>query len=130
MGSRDQWAQILKEETDANTKVILAGFSQGAAMSLYTSATAPIKNLVGVVSMAGWMPECAKIQGFPDVPVLQVHGVQDEMVPFSAAEQTKEVLERVGAPEVKLLSYDIAHTANRKMTTDVEMFYRTLIPEE
>ena len=79
-------------------KLILAGFSQGAAMALHVGlrrATAP----AGILSMSGYLLEA---DAWPcpmrktDIPIGVFHGTADPVVPFSAAERTVESLTAAG----------------------------------
>ncbi|MEZ5327090.1 MAG: alpha/beta fold hydrolase [Verrucomicrobiales bacterium] len=79
-------------------KLILAGFSQGAAMALHVGlrrATAP----AGILSMSGYLLE-ADARPCPkrttDIPIGVFHGTADPVVPFSAAERTVESLAAAG----------------------------------
>ncbi len=73
-------------------KVILAGFSQGGAMTLDIGLG---RSLAGLVVFSGYLhPHLAK-QSFepaPSSPILVIHGEQDPVVPFQAALQTQSTL--------------------------------------
>ena len=69
-------------------RIILVGFSQGGAMSLYTGCRFS-ERLAGMVCLSGYllfpekhMGECSDANR--DTPVLICHGTRDDMVPFSA----------------------------------------------
>ena len=81
------------------TRVYLAGFSQGAIMSLCVMLTRH-ELLAGIVAMSGrLLPEVrpmagpsAELAGFP---VLVVHGVNDAMIPVRYGQETREFLEQL-----------------------------------
>ncbi|XP_019735464.1 acyl-protein thioesterase 1 isoform X2 [Hippocampus comes] len=87
-------------------RIILGGFSQGGALSLYTALTSQQK-LAGVVALSCWLP---LRNAFPqaaagggdtnkDVTVLQCHGEADPLVPFSFGSRTAEKLRSLLGPE-------------------------------
>src|SRR5262249_46722689 len=64
-------------------KVILSGFSQGGMMSLDTGFRIREK-LAGIVVMSGALYEDDPLPLSPGLPVLIVHGTQDDMIPVLA----------------------------------------------
>ena len=86
-------------------QLILAGFSQGAAMALHVGlrrSTPP----AGILMMSGYLLEsdarpCPKKSC--EIPIGLFHGSADPVVPFSAAEQTFKSLTAAGyAPSLKV----------------------------
>jgi len=75
-------------------KLILAGFSQGALMSLDAGFRTQ-QQIAGIVSMSGALYE-EELPDFRPIPVLIVHGMDDEVVPVLAARRTRRVLEDHG----------------------------------
>ena len=81
-------------------RIILVGFSQGGAMSLYTGCRFS-ERLAGMVCLSGYllfpekhMGECSDANR--DTPVLICHGTRDDMVPFSAGQLSCEFLQENG----------------------------------
>ena len=81
-------------------RIILVGFSQGGAMSLYTGCRFS-ERLAGMVCLSGYllfpekhMSECSDANR--DTPVLICHGTRDDMVPFSAGQLSCEFLQENG----------------------------------
>jgi len=82
-------------------KVILSGFSQGGLMSLDVGFRIREK-LAGIVVMSGALFEDDLPPFTPDLPVLMVHGTQDDMIPVLAARRARRVLESNGVePEYR-----------------------------
>ncbi len=114
----DHLAETYK--TDKN-KVVLAGFSQGAAMSLCTGLTEPEK-VAGFAMFSGRFveeieplisrsPALKKLRGFI------AHGSNDTMLPVRYAVENKAKLEQLGIPF--LYSEDTTgHTISNKQFTD------------
>lgn len=103
-------------------RVYLAGFSQGAMMSLALLLTRPEK-LAGVVAMSGRLPVQA-LEREPDreslagKPVLVTHGIYD---PVLSVEQGRATRDYLGALPVELTyrEYPMAHEVSIESLRDV-----------
>jgi phospholipase/carboxylesterase len=76
-------------------RVYLLGFSQGAILALGVAARAP-QLVAGVVAVSGYLdPELLPEQmpAFQDLPILQMHGAYDDVIPVAAAHSTRALLE-------------------------------------
>ena len=82
------------------SQTILAGFSQGGAMTLDVGLQLP---LAGLIVLSGYLHAPVKITS-PICPVLVVHGQQDLVVPVTMAQQTQAELTRQG-----VLAYFLKH---------------------
>jgi len=79
-------------------KIVVAGFSQGGMMAIDTGFRTKQK-VAGIVCMSGAIYE-ADAPPLRKLPVLIVHGTEDDMIPLWAAQRTRLVLEENGvAPE-------------------------------
>jgi phospholipase/carboxylesterase len=78
---------------EAGLPVLLAGFSQGAVISLATAALG-LPNLIGVAALSGYVPQflLPSLAGLRTTPVLMAHGEQDEVIPFALARASREAL--------------------------------------
>ena len=79
------------------SRIILGGFSQGGALSLFTALKEP--TLAGCLALSAYIPgnvPPVKEDEEPtcETPILQVHGQLDEVVPFKRGKQTNEILKR------------------------------------
>lgn len=108
--SREQltdWLKSLESSTGVPlSRTILAGFSQGGAMTLDVGLTLP---LAGLVCISGYLHsnlELTARKSFP--PVLIVHGRQDQMVPLSSAQSARDNLTALGVA-VKYQEFDMGH---------------------
>jgi phospholipase/carboxylesterase len=101
------WLKSLESSTGVPlSRTILAGFSQGAAMTLDVGLSLP---LAGLVCLSGYLhskPEPTVRKSFP--PVLIVHGRQDYMVPLSSAQSARDSLTASGVT-VKYQEFDMGH---------------------
>ncbi|XP_051910849.1 acyl-protein thioesterase 1 [Hippocampus zosterae] len=118
-------------------RIILGGFSQGGALSLYTALTSQQK-LAGVVALSCWLP---LRNAFPqaaaggadtnkDVTVLQCHGEADPLVPFSFGTRTAEKLRSLLGPEkVIFKAYPgLPHSACPEEMVDIKRFIEKQLP--
>lgn len=131
--SRDLIIGLIEQEKRRGVpadKIILAGFSQGCAMALYTGLCYPEK-LAGVIGLSGYMP---LMYAFPDdrnpvnqnTPIFLAHGTQDDVVPFSRAEDTLKLLESLGY-NVDWNAYHMGHTMSLPEVQDLSAWLRNLL---
>ncbi|KAM9415178.1 acyl-protein thioesterase 2-like isoform 4-T6 [Salvelinus alpinus] len=85
-------------------RVLLGGFSQGGALSLYTALTCQ-QQLAGVVALSCWLPlhksfpQAASASGNRDMAILQCHGEMDPMIPVQFGAMTAEKLKVIVNPQ-------------------------------
>jgi phospholipase/carboxylesterase len=109
--SRNLLLEFLEEMTTKfptpRGKVILAGFSQGGLMSLDVGFRTKVE-LAGIVVMSGGLYEEDLPPFRTDLPVLIVHGTQDDMIPVLAARRARRVLEDQGI-DVEYHEFPMGH---------------------
>lgn len=79
-------------------KVVLAGFSQGAAMALHVGLRHPQK-IAGILMMSGYLMESDDHQppaSQGELPIGILHGTVDDVVTLDAAKTAKQSLEAAG----------------------------------
>src|SRR5579872_6016878 len=86
--------QIAERYPSPPGKVVLSGFSQGGLMSLDAGFRTRLQ-LAGIVVMSGALYE-EDLPDFKALPVLIVHGTEDDMIPVLAARRARRVLEEHG----------------------------------
>jgi len=125
--SAEEWETIVKQEGDM--PVVLAGFSQGGAMALYTASRGNLKNIAGVLSMSGYLTQAAaKDLKFP-YNTLLCHGTDDAMVKYMNAEKSRTLLQEAGA-KVELKTYrGMGHSALPQEIADIEQWLLQVLPE-
>ncbi|KAF4661593.1 acyl-protein thioesterase [Perkinsus olseni] len=107
---------ISKEMADTGVTrkdIVLAGFSQGAAMS-YWVGLQDDESYAGVVAMSGYLPRASSFILSPaaagrSTPVLHCHGDSDTMVPSDAAVATLNHLQDAGLEDVTFMIYPGMH---------------------
>ena len=137
--SREKLVQIMENEHEttglAYNRMVLAGFSQGGALSLYTGMQLQRseQKLAGIVVMSGYLPAASKFTitaGLETTPILHCHGSQDMLVGASMAEKSKVVVEMKGATDYKYKTYPIAHTVSMDELGDVLSFLKEKLPPD
>lgn len=107
----DRFVTALPAKAGADpARLFLAGFSQGAIMSLALAARRPAQ-LAGVIAISGYvdpqtLPE--QMPGFEELPILQLHGSYDDVIPVSAAHVTRDLLQGTSA-HYEYHEYPIGH---------------------
>lgn len=113
-------------------RIVLGGFSQGGAMSLWTGLQLD-HTLAGVVSMSGYMPRAGEFKASErakDTPVLFCHGTSDPVVQFSWAQAAHKLVKDQGVKNVRFIPYQgMVHTANQKEIEDVYQFMLQTVPK-
>ena len=107
--------------TDAR-RTYLAGFSQGAMMSLALMLTRP-ERLAGVAAMSGRLPRQV-IEAEPDrdaldgLPVIITHGIHDPVLPVENARDARRYLEQLPV-ELTYREYPMGHEVSMESLRDV-----------
>ncbi|KAL0580519.1 hypothetical protein V5O48_001506 [Marasmius crinis-equi] len=124
-------------------RVILGGFSQGAAMSLLTGLTSEKLQLAGVVSLSGWLPLKQKFKETvsshaKSTPVFWGHGTADPLVRLEFANESIEALKSFGfnitsgvegAKGVSFNTYPgVAHSTNLQELDDLKSWISKVLP--
>jgi len=124
--SKDIWEGIIKEEVDPDTRVILAGFSHGAAMALYVAHTVKIPNLIAVVSMDGYLPPVTNVQRL-DAQVYMCHGSTDDVIPIESGIDTYKILCSVDT-HTDFKEFNVGHTVCEEECRDITRWLKKNIP--
>jgi phospholipase/carboxylesterase len=118
-------ALIAKERTrgiDAS-RIVLAGFSQGCAMTLMTGLRCQ-ERLAGLVGLSGYLPLADKLAAERtganrDVPVFLAHGRMDPVIPISRAVASRDALLALGHA-VEWHEYAMAHSVCAEEVGDLQ----------
>lgn len=78
-----------------SNRIVVAGFSQGGAISLLTGLTSPVP-IAGVAALSTWLPLRNRIEQLrtnpTPFPVFEAHGTADQIVDFAFGKATYEGL--------------------------------------
>jgi phospholipase/carboxylesterase len=108
-------------------RIVLAGFSQGGAISLQTGLRHP-ERLAGIMALSTYVPIAATLEAErnranADVPIFMGHGSQDPIIPLAHARRSKELLERLGYP-VEWHEYVMPHSVSPHEIRDIGAWLR------
>ena len=114
------WLQALALETQVPLeRIILAGFSQGGAMTLDIGARLP---LAGLICLSGYLhPSLTTLLSANTPPVLLVHGQKDSVVPLKAAQASEQALRQAGV-SVQYQELPMAHEINPQALELIQSF--------
>ena len=116
---------IIQDQIDSGIpadKIVLAGFSQGGVMSLFTGLRYPEK-LAGIMALSCYLPQGDTLpEGLNDAnqqtPFLQHHGEQDPVVPIAAGKMANQTLS-AGGYQVDWKSYPMLHSVLPQQLTEI-----------
>jgi len=138
--SKSTLETILEQEHTSTglpySRMVLSGFSQGGALSLYTGLQLSTveQKLAGIVVMSAYLPGSKKFQltdGLQDTPILHCHGTADPMVLFAMAGKSKALVEEKGATNYDIKSYArLQHSVNMQEIDDVTQFIKKVLPPD
>lgn len=126
----ESWIVHERELGVASEKIVLAGFSQGGAIALYTGLQHEAR-LAGLLALSCYHPIPERISerasaANRDVPIFLAHGSLDPLVPIEIAERTRDELERNGyAPEWR--TYPIPHSVSPQEVADIGAWLRKVL---
>ena len=116
---------IARERTRGieSTRIVLAGFSQGCAMTLMTGLRAA-ERLAGLVGLSGYLPLADKVAAERtsmngDLPIFLAHGRMDPVIPIARAIASRDALIALGHP-VEWHEYAMPHSVCAEEIADLE----------
>jgi phospholipase/carboxylesterase len=107
------------KELDRFTKIIIVGFSQGAALALFIGLSSEIK-FSGIISLSGYQP----ITTISDVtkkntPILAMHGMHDDIIGIDIAKLSF----KDNSPEYfNFKTYEMGHEVIDSQLLDIQQF--------
>lgn len=114
----------------SSDRIILAGFSQGAAMALLTGLSYK-QSLAGILVLSGFLPTEPKLPNVAagknhNTPVLFVHGTFDNIVPLGWARDAFELLKSEGY-KVSLETYPMAHSLCPQAVDKIQTWFSEIV---
>lgn len=96
---------LIKQENDRGiptSRIILAGFSQGGAVTLYTSLRYP-ETLLGILAISTYLPAPENVEqtqhsANQTTPIFMAHGSHDEMIDIRHSIKSRVALEGLSNP--------------------------------
>jgi phospholipase/carboxylesterase len=122
--------ELLRHENErgiATPRIAIAGFSQGGAMALHI-ATRHTEKLAGVIALSCYLPLARELMtarhaANQATPIFMAHGLQDPVVPFPLADESRHILETAGYP-VEWHSYPMPHSLCEPEVTDLRAWLK------
>ena len=125
---------IAKEEARGipAERIVLAGFSQGCAMTLQTGLRHPEK-LAGLMCLSGYLPLAAMIEAERHAanhatPIFMAHGRQDPVVVVPRAEQSRDMLKALGH-DIEWHEYQMQHSVCQEEVDDIGQWLARVLPK-
>ena len=111
-------------------KIVLAGFSQGCAMVLFTGLRYP-QRLAGILALSGYLPmadstAAERSAANQQTPVFMAHGNADPMIVLARAEASRDVLKGLGYA-VQWHTYPMPHSVHPAEISDIGDFLRSVV---
>ncbi len=126
--SSQQLEQLIERELESgreSSAVLLAGFSQGGAIVLYTGIRYP-KRLAGIIALSTSHPDPNRIGETASVdnrglPIFYAHGTRDPLISLDRAETTHQRLVEAGY-SVDWHTYPMEHSLSTEEITDLSLW--------
>jgi phospholipase/carboxylesterase len=118
--------ELIEEQVSAGFKheqIILAGFSQGGAMSLQVG-TQYHKKLAGIIALSSYLPIPELLQENTNpinrhTPIFMGHGTHDPVVPYSLGESSRDALLKAGFT-IDWNNYPLQHGVSMEELSDIK----------
>ncbi|KAI9138474.1 Phospholipase/carboxylesterase/thioesterase [Paraphysoderma sedebokerense] len=133
--SVDKVLALVKKEVDSgipSDRIVIGGFSQGAALSLLSMLTGDTK-FAGVAALSGYLPMRNKAKELmketnKSTPIFMGHGDADEVVQHKWGSLTADALKALGY-SVEFHTYrGMPHSASDDELKDVLGFLKKIVP--
>ena len=113
-----------------SSKIVLAGFSQGGAMALYSGTRYPEK-LAGIMGLSCYMLLESRLAAERSAanqatPIFLGHGTQDPVVSLVLGEGTRRMLETQGYP-VEWHAYPMPHSVCPQEVADIAAWLQRVV---
>ncbi len=111
-----------RERGIAASRIVLAGFSQGCAMTLLTGLR-HTERLAGLVGLSGYLPlvdttVAERSAASMALPVFLAHGRDDTVIPLARAAASRDALQKLGCV-VDWHEYPMAHSVCQQEVGDL-----------
>jgi phospholipase/carboxylesterase len=125
---------LIKRENERGMptdRIVLAGFSQGGAMALFTGPRYPEK-LAGIMALSCYMLlaktlETERSAANQSTPIFQAHGRMDNVVHPQLGEDTRQFLEKAGY-QVEWHAYAMPHAVCPEEIDHIAAWLRRVLP--
>ena len=107
-------------------QILLGGFSQGGALSLYLGLRYP-NRLAGIVGLSAYLPAASRVrversEVNQNTQVFMGHGLHDPMVSLQSGDASRQLLEELGYP-LTWRTYPMQHSICESEMRDLAEFF-------
>ena len=125
VSSVHQWIEEEKQRGILSHQIILAGFSQGAAIVLQAGLRCP-EPLGGIIALSGALPAADKLfreksKANTSLPIFIAHGTTDPVIPIRLGEMSATLLKNQGYPTT-WKEYNMAHSVCPAEVRDISQW--------
>lgn len=134
--SNDYFHELIKSEAEAGipaSRIVIGGFSQGGAMSIFSGITAKEK-LGGIFGLSCFLPLHLILdeqlpKGIPnqDTPIFMGHGDSDAMVKLDWGQTSLDILRKLGWNVEFKLYPGMQHTTVPQEIEDLSVFIGSIL---
>jgi phospholipase/carboxylesterase len=125
---------LIKRENERGvptSSIVLAGFSQGGAMSIFTG-TRLTEKLAGIMALSCYMLmassfDAERSEANQGTPIFMAHGTQDPVVPVQLGDETRRKLEAAGYA-VEWRTYPMPHSVSPDEIQRIAAWLRETLP--
>ena len=111
-------------------RIILAGFSQGGAVVLFTGLRLE-KPVAGIVALSTYLPvaettESERAETNQNTPIFMAHGTEDQVIPLALAERGHRLLDAMNY-RVEWHTYYMPHAVSPEEIRDIADFLHGIV---
>lgn len=126
--------ELIRRENERGvetSRIVLAGFSQGGAMAIYTGTRYP-ERLAGIIALSSYFVlagsfAAERTEANAATPVFMAHGTADPMVDPALGAESRKLLETSGHP-VEWHTYPMGHTVSAEEVAAIAAWLRQRLP--
>jgi phospholipase/carboxylesterase len=126
---------LIQQEIDSGIpahKIVIAGFSQGGAMALYTALRYP-KTLAGILALSTYLPLKTRLADELNlanqaIPIFMAHGIYDEVISLATSHTSRDLLQSRQI-SVTWHEYQMAHSVCTEEIADIRAFLQQVLVE-
>jgi phospholipase/carboxylesterase len=118
------------ERGSPSARIVLAGFSQGGAIALFTGLRYA-ERLAGIMALSTYAPLLGKLTAErhvsnADTPIFMAHGTQDPIVALQSASTSRTALDAVGY-QIDWREYPMPHSVCAEEVRDIGAWLRKVL---
>ena len=119
--------QAQLEDGFQSRQIMLAGFSQGGAMALFSALQSQV-SLGGVIALSAYLPLMADIdlRQAPTVPIFMAAGLFDPVVVYEFSQKSRNYLQQHGYSRIDWHEYPMEHAISSQEIEDLSAWLNVM----